>query len=119
MSGEKGVERTKGVDEPDRNDGVYVVTQQIRSQGSDSDLSDSSHLKTTRDGKTVLIPQPTESPDDPLNWSWMKKHAVFLAILPGCFLTDWVITWGTTLFEAQAHDWHVSSYDGNSNSPPC
>ena len=32
-----------------------------------------SGLKLSDDGKKVLIPQPTDSPDDPLNWSYWKK----------------------------------------------
>lgn len=36
--------------------------------------SDSESLKLANDGKTVLIPQPCDDPDDPLNWSWKKKH---------------------------------------------
>jgi hypothetical protein len=98
-------------DELDAGLGVYVVKQGLRiHQGEHgSNSSDSSlHLKTTRNGNVVLIPQPSDDPDDPLNWSWLKKHAVFMSLLPGCFLTDWVITWGTTLFEAQAMDWKVS-----------
>ena len=48
---------------------------------------DASNLKTTRDGKIVLIPQPNESQDDPLNWSQTKKNVVlfvisFTALLP-------------------------------------
>lgn len=34
--------------------------------------SDSGSLKTTTDGKTVLIPQPSDHPDDPLNWSFVS-----------------------------------------------
>lgn len=52
-----------------------------------------------------LIPRPSTSPDDPLNWSWLKKHAVMLALIPGCLLTDWTLTWGTTVFELQAPEW--------------
>jgi hypothetical protein len=91
-------------------DGEYVVQQGFRrgSDGSDSAGSDVSQLKTTKDGTTVLIPQPSDDPEDPLNWSWAKKNLVFMTLLPGCFLTDWVITWGTTLFEAQAMTWNVS-----------
>jgi hypothetical protein len=90
--------------------GEYVVQQMGLRRPSDSG-SDTSQLKTTKDGTIVLIPQPSDDPEDPLNWSWMKKHAVFLTLLPGCFLTDWVITWGTTLFEAQAMDWKVNIND--------
>jgi hypothetical protein len=53
----------------------------------------------------ILGPQPSVSPDDPLNWSWWKKHAVLLALIPGCLLTDWTLTWGTTVFQLQAPEW--------------
>ncbi|KAH8902993.1 MFS general substrate transporter [Coniochaeta sp. PMI_546] len=54
-----------------------------------------------------LVPQPTVSPEDPLNWSWWKKHAVLAALIPGCLLSDWTLTWGTTVFELQAPEWFV------------
>lgn len=75
--------------------GEYVVKQ--NTVGGDGEAAKQpGHLKTDKNG-TVLIPQPSQDPHDPLNWSWMKKHAVFASLLPGCFLTDWVITWGTTV----------------------
>lgn len=45
--------------------------------GGDGDLqvlsTNVSHsLKKTSDGVTVLIPQPSDSPDDPLNWSFVR-----------------------------------------------
>lgn len=52
-----------------------------------------------------LVPRPSTSPDDPLNWSWLKKHAVLVSLIPGCLLTDWTLTWGTTVFELQAPEW--------------
>lgn len=82
--------------------GVYVVSEHIcpgeTTQG----------LKTTKDGTKILIPQPSNDINDPLNWSWMKKHSVLFALLLPSLLTDWGMTWGTTLFEAQAATWHVS-----------
>lgn len=75
--------------------GEYIVKQDAA--GSDEEAAKQpGHLKTDKNG-VVLIPHPSEDPRDPLNWSWLKKHAVFASLLPGCFLTDWVITWGTTL----------------------
>jgi hypothetical protein len=44
-------------------------------------------LKFAKDGTTVLVPQPSDDPRDPLNWSWMKKHAVFTALLPGWYVS--------------------------------
>lgn len=68
----------------------------------------------------VLIPQPSTSPEDPLNWSWWKKHAVLAALIPGCLLSDWTLTWGTTVFELQAPEWyvpHVAQSSGPSTNP--
>jgi hypothetical protein len=80
-------------------DGIYLV----------SELSNVGlRLKTAKDGKTILIPQPSEDPNDPLNWSWLRKHKVLLILLLPSLLTDWGMTWGTTLFEAQAKDWHMT-----------
>ena len=67
------------------------------------------HLKKAKNGVTVLIPQPTDDPEDPMNWSWIKKHLVFFALLPGCFLTDWTLTYGTSLFVPQAMQCERSS----------
>lgn len=75
--------------------GEYIVKQDAAGRDSES-VKQSVHLKTDKNG-VVLIPQPSEDPHDPLNWTWLKKHAVFASLLPGCFLTDWVITWGTTV----------------------
>jgi hypothetical protein len=69
------------------------------------------NLKKTLDGKVLLIPQPSDDPEDPLNWSWARKHAVMLALGFAALLTDWGMTWGTTLFEMQALDWHMSVPD--------
>jgi hypothetical protein len=41
---------------------------------------DSGLLKTASDGRTVLIPQPSDDPRDPLNWSSLKKHTVLLLL---------------------------------------
>lgn len=41
------------------------------------------HLKLAPDGHTILIPQPSDDPNDPLNWSWRKKH-LFLIIISMC-----------------------------------
>jgi len=39
------------------------------------------HLKHRPDGKTVLAPQPNDSPNDPLNWPTWRKDFVFLISL--------------------------------------
>ncbi|KIX09192.1 uncharacterized protein Z518_00271 [Rhinocladiella mackenziei CBS 650.93] len=75
----------------------------------------SRELKTTVHGRIVLIPQPSDDPNDPLNWSWGKKHRVLAAVSIGALLADWGTAWGTTLFEAQAVTWNSSvPYAANS-----
>lgn len=46
-------------------------------------------LKLAKDGRTVLIPQPSNDPNDPLNWSWTKKHVVLIIISMTAFLPDY------------------------------
>lgn len=41
---------------------------------------------TGKDSHVVLVPQPSEDPNDPLNWSWPKKLASFLVTLFGTCL---------------------------------
>ena len=45
-------------------------------------------LKTASDGRTVLIPQPTDHPSDPLTWSSRKKHTTLFTITMISFLAD-------------------------------
>ncbi|KAF2454738.1 major facilitator superfamily domain-containing protein [Lineolata rhizophorae] len=104
------VERVNTKTDPEGAGDVYIVKEEV-DNSAEAGTGAHSQLKHAKDGKTVLIPQPSDDQNDPLNWSWIKKHCVFLALLPGCFLTDWVITWGSTLFEAQAMDWHMSVPD--------
>lgn len=42
---------------------------------------DSDGLKFARDGKTILIPQPSGDIDDPLNWRLAKKHLVLVSLI--------------------------------------
>jgi hypothetical protein len=91
------------------NTGTFILNQE--KSLPDSPPNGKQSLKTTPDGATVLIPQPSDDPEDPLNWSWGKKHAVLLALGAGCLLTDWGMTWGSTLFEAQAMTWKMTPPD--------
>ena len=52
-------------------------------------------LKTSPDGRYVLIPQPLDTPDDPLNWSNGKKWAIVAIIAYIALLADY--TGGTAI----------------------
>ncbi|KAG4435701.1 hypothetical protein IFR05_008813 [Cadophora sp. M221] len=47
------------------------------------------HLKLAKNGHTVLLPQPSEDPEDPLNWTSTKKHLI-LFTLAGVGALLWV-----------------------------
>ena len=42
--------------------------------------SNTRHLKTTPDGRIILIPQPSDDLNDPLNWSQTKKNVILLVV---------------------------------------
>lgn len=60
-----------------------VVPGTIQLYDSNQHAGSTEHLKHTADGKTVLAPQPSDSPNDPLNWSLWKKDFVFVILLIG------------------------------------
>lgn len=53
-----------------------------------ADSDDAHDLKTASDGRTILIPQPTDEPADPLNWPNRKKHLILAIIAWVAFLAD-------------------------------
>lgn len=55
----------------------------------DVSLATERGLKTTADGQIILIPQPSDSPNDPLNWTPFKKHLVLIIISCTAFLPDY------------------------------
>lgn len=50
--------------------------------------------KTARDGHTLLIPQPSDDPNDPLNWSSTKKNLFLVIIAFTAFLPDYASSTG-------------------------
>ena len=59
-------------------------------------------LQTAHDGKTVLIPQPSSDPNDPLNWSPVKKHVTLLVISVVSFMPDFSSSLGIVTLLPQA-----------------
>ncbi|KAJ9636425.1 hypothetical protein H2199_008100 [Coniosporium tulheliwenetii] len=65
-------------------------------------------LKTAADGHTILIPQPSDDPVDPLNWSWARKHAILFTIAAIAFLPDYGSATGAVTLLPQAQIWGMS-----------
>lgn len=78
------------------NDG-YVIDAE-NSDGSPSDTG----VKLAADGHTRLIPQPSDDPKDPLNWSWRKKHTILFIIAAAAFLPDYGSATGAVTLIPQA-----------------
>ncbi|KAF5679180.1 major facilitator superfamily transporter [Fusarium heterosporum] len=66
------------------------------------------NLKTAKDGHTVLIPQPSNDPFDPLNWSPVKKHVILFVVSFAAFLPDYGSATGAVTLLQQAEVWHMS-----------
>lgn len=66
------------------------------------------NLKLAKDGHTVLIPQPTADPNDPLNWSWTRKHLMLAVISSTAFLGDYGSGAGIPLIVLQGEEWGLS-----------
>ncbi|KAI9713804.1 MAG: hypothetical protein M1820_000534 [Bogoriella megaspora] len=81
----------------------YVLDTNLYKDGA-------SRLKTTPDGKTVLIPQPSDSPDDSLNWQMSKKYWILAVVGFIGFLPDYTSATGNVTIIPQAMQWNVSQY---------
>ncbi len=64
-------------------------------------------LKKSKKG-VVLIPQPTEDPEDPLNWPRWKKSLILVVIAVNACTADYSAATGASALIPQAEEWHIS-----------
>ncbi|KIX00338.1 uncharacterized protein Z518_10477 [Rhinocladiella mackenziei CBS 650.93] len=69
-------------------------------------------LKKSKSG-VVLIPQPTEDPEDPLNWPRWKKGLILLVIAVNACTADYSAATGGSALLPQAEEWHISPDEVN------
>lgn len=60
------------------------------------------------DGKTVLIPQPSQDSNDPLNWTPVKKHIILFVVSATAFLPDYGSATGAVTLLPQSAIWGLS-----------
>jgi hypothetical protein len=74
------------------------------------DASDPEHanLKRARDGHTILLPQPSSDPHDPLNWSRFRKHLILIIISMTAILPDYGSATGAVTLLPQSAVWHMT-----------
>jgi hypothetical protein len=70
-------------------------------------LSPDVELKKSSKG-VVLIPQPTDDPQDPLNWPRWKKIAIMVVIAANACTADYSAATGGSALIPQATEWHIS-----------
>lgn len=64
-------------------------------------------LKKDATGR-VLIPQPSDDPNDPLNWPVWRKRLVLVMLAVASFTCDYSAATGASALLAQAAQWHIS-----------
>ena len=69
-------------------------------------------LKKSSNG-VVLIPQPTDDPQDPLNWPRWKKSIILLVLAVNACTSDYSAATGASALIPQAQEWHISPNEVN------
>ena len=77
----------------------YVLDSRFLDKGESTDAT---ALKLARDNKTILIPQPSQDPRDPLNWGQGKKNLILVIISATSFLADYASATGAVTLLPQA-----------------
>jgi hypothetical protein len=102
---------------PTHLEDVATTSQLVMLGGTEDQFVDASmiekascahEVKTALDGKTVLIPRPSDDPADPLNWSQLRKCLVLLVISCTAFLPDYGSGTGAVTLIPQAKEWGLS-----------
>lgn len=80
-----------------------VLHEYAESEGYVIDAEDgAAGVKLAKDGHTRLIPQPSDDPKDPLNWSSLTKHVMLMIVALTAFLPDYGSATGAVTLLAQA-----------------
>jgi hypothetical protein len=106
-SNEKGAAKTTAAIDLDRvaeQEGYVLDEARLREKFG---LAPDVPLKKSKKGD-VLIPQPTDDPEDPLNWSRWKKAAILLFIGVSAATSDYSAATGASALIPQAEQWRIS-----------
>ena len=68
----------------------------------DAHLVHGKDLHTSSDGKTILIPQPSDDSNDPLNWSQRKKNIMLTVLSISAAMPDVASSMGIIALLPQA-----------------
>lgn len=97
--GEPPHPRKLDLEKTGEKDGYILDPRFYQDEFGTPDVSD---LKTANDGRTVLIPQPSVNPEDPLNWPQWKKTVFLLIISATAFIPDYGSSMGAVTLLPQS-----------------
>ncbi|KAF4975664.1 hypothetical protein FZEAL_7554 [Fusarium zealandicum] len=92
-------------------DGVDAIPREARVEAGvllTVDGAEGTSLRLAKDGHTVLLPQPTDDPNDPVNWSSTKKHLILFTVAWAALTADFASASGSAPIILQAMEWHES-----------
>lgn len=83
----------------------YALDEEVLKQQLGLDAN--AVLKKDPTGR-VLIPQPSDDPRDPLNWSPWKKRSILIMLAVASFTCDYSAATGASALLPQAAQWRIS-----------
>ncbi|KAI0909503.1 major facilitator superfamily domain-containing protein [Ustulina deusta] len=86
-----------------------LVGYEVNVDGAERDDT----FKLAKDGRTRLIPQPSEDPADPLNWPQRKKNLILFIVAFAALLPDYGSATGAVTLIPQAEQWDMSQDEVN------
>ncbi|KAI0009194.1 MFS general substrate transporter [Xylariaceae sp. FL0662B] len=94
------------------DDGIHEFKESV---GYEVDLEDGTtgSVKLAKDGHTRLIPQPSDDPADPMNWSQRRKNLIFGIVALTALLPDYGSATGAVTLLPQAEQWNMTEDEVN------
>jgi hypothetical protein len=89
------------------NPAPNVENSENNTSSRESDLEDKKTNVAIHDLTVSLDPDPNDA-QNPQNWPKWRKNTVFLALMSSSILCDGGVTWGASLFVAQAIQWDIT-----------
>ena len=106
---EREIERGDGevlllVDEDNEKSGIHYRQYKMASDGKVTYL----FIRIRSHVQTILVPQPSNDPNDPLNWASWKKHVLLVLVAFGGWNADFASGVGIPSLLLQGAEWGIT-----------
>lgn len=85
-----------------QEDKIHEFEESVGYEVNVDSAEENNAIKLANDGQTRLIPQPSEDPADPLNWSQRKKTVILFVVAFAALLPDYGSATGAVTLIPQA-----------------